>query len=115
MNKLVAFWVGCAIVLSGGLNSVNAQGLDSAVMVETCDNITTDMLRNELGINNTIDLKLEYGAVKGFDDGLIYAFDTIIESWQLRIHALQYTWDYFECSEVMELYRKDKGLTWDIQ
>ena len=106
MKMLFAFWVGCAIILSGGSQAMGAvePTFDNQGLLTTCQGVVAAHTETEWQLNQAIELKLEYITSYGKDDTLVYALDAVVESWELRIHAIQLTYDYFECDLMYELY-----------
>ena len=106
MKMLVVFWVGCAIVLSGGSQAMEAvePTFDNQGLLSVCQDVVTAHTETEWQLNQAIELKLDYIASYGEDDTLVYALDAVVESWELRIHAIQLSYEYFECNLMYELY-----------
>lgn len=106
MKILIAFWVGCVIVLSGVSQAMDAvePTLDNQGLLTTCQGVVAAHTETEWQLNQAIELKLDYIKSYGKDDTLVYALDAVVESWELRIHAIQLTYNYFECDLMYELH-----------
>ncbi|CAH9016287.1 conserved hypothetical protein [Vibrio phage 177E37-1] len=110
MKMLCAFWVGCAIVLSGGSQAMEAvePTFDNQGLLAVCQDVVAAHTETEWQLNQAIDLKLDYIASYGKDDTLVHALDAVVESWELRIHAIQLSYNYFDCDLMYELH-ESKG------
>ncbi|CAH9012966.1 conserved hypothetical protein [Vibrio phage 409E50-1] len=106
MKLLCTFWVGCTIILSGASQATQAvePTFDNQGLLTTCQGVVAAHTETEWQLNQAIELKLDYIASYGKDDTLVYALDAVVESWALRIHAIQLTYNYFECDLMYELY-----------
>ncbi|CAH9016203.1 conserved hypothetical protein [Vibrio phage 468E53-1] len=111
MKVLFAFWVGCAIVLSGASQAMDVvePTFDKQGLLSVCQDVVAAHTETEWQLNQAIDLKLDYIASYGKDDTLVYALDAVVESWELRIHAIQLSYNYFECDLMYELHESKGG------
>lgn len=112
MKLIVTFWVGCVIILSGGGGlafGATEPTYDTKGLLSVCQGVVASHVETEWQLNQAIDQRQEYIASYGSDDTLVYAIDAVVESWVLRIHAIQLTYDYFECNLAYELYDNDRG------
>lgn len=111
MKLLLTFWVGCAIVLTG-TSGASASLPQASEEVKDCRRIGDNLNAVEAGLNAIIDAKLQHIKDVGGEDGLVYAFDTLIEAWELRMHAHQYLWEYADCTVVLYNHERSKELAW---
>lgn len=106
MKLIVGFWVGCAIVLSGASQALGAvePTYDTKGLMSVCQGVVASHVETEWQLNQAIEQREDYVQSYGSDDTLVYAIDAVVESWVLRIHAIQLAYDYFECDLTYEMY-----------
>lgn len=104
MKLLLVFWVGCAIVLSGGSHAMDVTdpSLESKGVLTACDYIRQKHDETVLELNRVQSQMTDYSNKYGSDSDLVFAIDAVVESWELRVYAVQLTFNYFECGELYE-------------
>lgn len=105
----VVCYAASAVLLGFALHGVvpvvkaaEPQAVGNVGTLAVCNDIVSEHQELHLSMDAVDYERATYADEFGNDDDLVLAFDAVLESWSLRIHAVQIAYNYFECDLVFE-------------